>query len=105
MKLIRKIALLSCLACFLYSCSTNKESYLKDFEKFIDKTEKNVKEFSETEWEKAQAEFKEYSETWFEQFKEELTADEKIKVGMLKGKFSSATLKYEAGKLMKQLNN
>ncbi len=91
-----------CLFLFC-QCSMNKDSYLKDFETFISKTEKDYSEMSDQDWEKTLAQFKDYSEKYYEQFKEELDVNEKISISMLKSKFSSCALKRESKKLQEQL--
>lgn len=103
MKLIFKFSLLCFLIILCCQCSMNKESYLKDFEKFVSKTEKNVIDLSDTQWEKVQTEFKAYNEKYYEQFKDQLTANDKIQIGFLKSKFSSFYLKREANKLKEQM--
>ncbi len=81
----------------------NKDSYLKDFEKFITQTEKNCTTLSDPEWEKTQARFNDYTEKYYEQFKEELSVNEKISISILKSKFSTFILKRESKKIQEEM--
>ena len=60
----------------------NKDSYLKDFEKFITQTEKNCTTLSDPEWEKIQARFNDYTEKY---------------------KFSTLILKRESKKIQEEM--
>ena len=55
MKSALKLFIIGCLVLIFCQCSMNKDSYLKDFEKFITQTEKNCTTLSDPEWEKIQA--------------------------------------------------
>ena len=74
----------------------NKDSYLKDFEKFITQTEKNCTTLSDPEWEKIQARFNDYTE-------EELSVNEKKSISILKSKFSTLILKRESKKIQEEM--
>ena len=103
MKPILKI-IFSGLFFFLFcQCSMNKDSYLKDFEQFITKTEKNYTNLSDEEWEKIQTQFTNYTTKYYEQFQDELSVNEKLSVTVLKSKFSSLILKRESKKLQEQM--
>lgn len=52
MKSALKLFIIGCLVLIFCRCSMNKDSYLKDFEKFITQTEKNCTTLSDPEWEK-----------------------------------------------------
>ena len=73
----------------------NKDSYLKDFEKFITQTEKNCTTLSDR--------FNDYTEKYYEQFKEELSVNEKISISILKSKFSTLILKRESKKIQEEM--
>lgn len=51
MKSALKLFIIGCLVLIFCRCSMNKDSYLKDFEKFITQTEKNCTTLSDPEWE------------------------------------------------------
>ena len=87
MKSALKLFIIGCLVLIFCQCSMNKDSYLKDFEKFITQTEKNCTTLYDPEWEKIQARFNDYTEKYYEQFKEELSVNEKISISILKSKF------------------
>ena len=92
MKSALKLFIIGCLVLIFCRCSMNKDSYLKDFEKFITQTEKNCTTLSDPEWEKIH-----------EQFKEELSVNEKISISILKSKFSTLILKRESKKIQEEM--
>lgn len=102
MKSALKLFIIGCLVLIFCRCSMNKDSYLKDFEKFITQTEKNCTTLSDPEWEKIQARFNDYTEKYYEQFKEELSVNEKISISILKSKFSTLILNGRVKKFRKK---
>lgn len=103
MKSALKLFIIGCLVLIFCQCSMNKDSYLKDFENFITKTEKNYSTLSDPEWEKIQIQFNEYAEKYYEQFKEELSVNEKISISILKSRFSTLMLKWESKKIQEEM--
>ena len=103
MKSALKLFIIGCLVLIFCQCSMNKDSYLKDFEKFITQTEKNCTTLSDPEWEKIQARFNDDTEKYYEQFKEELSVNEKISISILKSKFSTLILKRESKKIQEEM--
>ena len=87
MKSALKLFIIGCLVLIFCRCSMNKDSYLKDFEKFITQTEKNCTTLSDPEWEKIQ----------------ELSVNEKISISILKSKFSTLILKRESKKIQEEM--
>ena len=95
MKSALKLFIIGCLVLIFCRCSMNKDSYLKDFEKFITQTEKNCTTLSDPEWEKIQARINDYTE--------ELSVNEKISISILKSKFSTLILKRESKKIQEEM--
>ena len=93
MKSALKLFIIGCLVLIFCQCSMNKDSYLKDFEKFITQTEKNCTTLSDPEWEKIQARFNDYTEKYYE----------KISISILKSKFSTLILKRESKKIQEEM--
>lgn len=76
---------------FVSSClvPTSKESYLENFEKFIETVEKEHENYNEKDWKWTDKQFENFSEEWYDEFSNEMTLKEKLKVKML-------ILKYQA---------
>jgi hypothetical protein len=75
--------------CSLTTCviPTTKESYLKNFERFIIDVEKNGEKFSISDWGWANKRFSKYSGEWYENFQDDLKMEEKIQVTGLKTRY------------------
>mgnify|MGYP006900794200 CR=1 FL=1 len=69
---------------------SNKEWYLRNFEKFVDNVEKNAEEFKPRNWRYANRRYRLYSEKWYEKFRDELTLQEQIRVAGLKIRYTAA---------------
>lgn len=71
----------------LTGCSETKEDYVKDFGEFIEKVNKDSKDYSEDKWKKADAQFKEFSETKYKKYSSELTASELVEITKYKASY------------------
>ena len=80
----------------LQSCES-KQSFMSKFDSFVSETSTNYKNYSETDWAKADTTYahfdKEYSNKWNKDF----TPDEKARFNELKGKYLA--IKVKAGLL------
>ena len=83
-------------SCSLGECA-NKSTYLNSFEFFIEDIEKNSKEFSVRDWERAEEKFKRLTEECYEKFQNELTISEE-------GKIIKYSLKFAFYKLNNELS-
>ncbi len=80
-----------------------KEQYISKFETFISTTEGNYMAYDLDEWKKANTQFEELSETDYGQFEKELTADERLKIDKLIGRYYSFVAKYQAAQVQEKL--
>ena len=71
----------------LTGCSETKEDYVKDFGEFIEKVNKDGKDYSEDKWKKVDAQFKEFSETKYKKYSSELTSEELVEVTKYKASY------------------
>jgi len=90
----------------LNSCeSYQRDSYLGDFNHFIDKIEKKGNSFGEKDWQNADIEFKSLSEDEYEKFKNNLTEEQNSKINDLKGKYYALRIKQGIKEFGKGLKN
>ena len=80
----------------LQSCES-KKSYISKFDEFVSETSTNYKNFSETEWAKADTTFAHFENEYSNKWNKDLTADENTRINELKGKYQA--LKVKAGLL------
>lgn len=80
---MKKYVLAICIACvsLLYSCQPqSKEAYLNEYKQFMQEVGKNGKNYSDSDWQKADDTFKEYSGTYYDLYKEDLSIREQLVV-------------------------
>jgi hypothetical protein len=92
----------SLVICLFTTCfiPTSKESYLKNFERFVSDVEKNGEKFTVSDWRWANKRFSKYCGEWFENFRNDLKMEEKIKVTGLKTRYTIAKSSSRIGQLM-----
>lgn len=91
---IKSILLVAIMTLFTLSgCAKSKDSYVKDFDKFVEKVKTQCSDYSEADWKKADKTFKKYAETQYDKFSSELSNDELIKVTKLKATYAALQLK------------
>ena len=85
------ILLVFCSLLFLNSCQKpeNKDEYLNKFKSFIERVDKYHEDYTKNDWKWADERFKLYSVDWYDEFKDNLTAKEKIEVIALKLEYKS----------------
>jgi hypothetical protein len=88
--------------CSLTTCviPTTKETYLKNFERFISDVEKNGEKFSISDWRWANRRFSKYSGEWYENFQNDLKVEEKMQVAGLKTRYMIAKGNSKLGQYM-----
>jgi hypothetical protein len=88
--------------CSLTTCviPTTKETYLKNFERFISDVEKNGEKFSISDWRWANRRFSKYSGEWYENFQNDLKMEEKMQVAGLKTRYMIAKGNSKLGQFM-----
>ena len=78
------------IALFVFNgCSDSKESYVKDFKKFIQKVEAAGSHYTEEDWKKADEKFQTFTGDCYEKFSSELTIDEQIEITKLKATYAT----------------
>lgn len=78
----------------MVSCQS-KESYLEDFDAFVEKVADECADYSASDWEKADKKFARFSDETYKKFADELTVEEKMEVA--KCQTAYAALKAKAG--------
>lgn len=76
------------------SCSETKESYVKDFTKFIEKVQKESDKYTSADWEKLDKTFEEFAVTKYDKYSPELTADEMFELTKLKAEYITIQAKH-----------
>lgn len=78
----------------LSSCSETKESYVKDFTKFVEKVQADADSFTEADWEKMNKKYMEFAETKYEKYSSELSTDEMFELTKLKAAYLTIQTKH-----------
>jgi len=88
-KVILKSACLLFLVAAFTSCLIpyNKETYLKNFSRFVEDVGKNSEKFSLSDWHYANKRFGKYTGEWYDKYSEKLTMEEKSEVKSLKFRY------------------
>ena len=103
MKNIHYLLLLTLLMT-LSACVHNKESYLADFEKFVDDVEAK-KSISADEMKVIKKKFTTYSEKYYDKFKDSMTGEELEQVTQLQIRYYAALAKKGFNEIMEQLQD
>lgn len=91
------------LAILLFvGCSYTKENYISDFSSFIEDVKTNSSNYSESDWIRVDKQYDEYAGELYEKFKPELTTEEMLTIGKLKGTYAVLKVKKGAGDLFDQ---
>ena len=86
----RLMMFVAVIALFVFNgCSDSKESYVKDFKKFIEKVEAAGSDYTEEDWKKADQKFETFTGDRYEKFSSELTIDEQIEITKLKATYAT----------------
>jgi hypothetical protein len=88
--------------CSLTTCviPTTKETYLKNFERFVKDVENNGEKFTVSDWRWANQRFSKYGGEWYENFQDDLKMEEKIQVTGLKTRYIVAKGNSKFGRFM-----
>lgn len=87
------------------SCNQNKASYLRDFRKFIEKTENNYTSYTVSEWLDTEIEYAEFTGERLEKVKESFNSDENRELAQLKGRFIAIQLKRQSKDLLETVES
>lgn len=91
---MKKYFLVLFVATMLASCQS-KESYIKDFDAFIEKVEQEYADYTTDDWAKADKKFARFSEETYKKFADEFSMDEKKEIAKFQTTY--AALKAKAG--------
>ena len=98
--IVAVISVLSLVSCGVHS----KNSYLKEFESFVDKVE-NTDFDTEAEWNEALKEYERFTTTHYEEYKDKLTEEDLVEIGRLQGRFMKALMTRGAKFIEKNFND
>ena len=65
-----------------------RESYIKNYESFVNEVELNSENFSSNDWSKNDSLFEMYSVNLFNEYESQLSAEERSKINNLTGKYT-----------------
>jgi hypothetical protein len=101
---IGKIILLSAIVIFTTSCfvPSSKESYIRNFERFVKDVEKNGEKFKASDWKWANARFSKYSSDWFEMYRKDMNLEDKMTVSALRARYLAAKGGSKIGKFINE---
>lgn len=101
-KLMMMVAIVALFA--LGSCGDSKESYVKDFTKFVEKVKRDCEDYSADDWKKANEKFEVFVGSRYEKFSSELSMDELVEITKLKATYATLQLKQGASNFKKELD-
>ena len=90
---------------FLFQSCESKKSYISKFDEFVSETSTNYKNFSETEWAKADSTFAHFEKEYSNKWNKDLTPDENAHINELKGKYQALKLKSGIKDIKNELND
>ncbi|EOS18273.1 MULTISPECIES: DUF6565 domain-containing protein [Parabacteroides] len=78
----------------LSGCGESKESYVKDFTKFVEKVQAGADKYSKADWEEVEKKYIEFAETKYDKYSSELSTDEMIGITKLKATYLTIQTKH-----------
>lgn len=72
------------------ACKPTSKSYIRHFQNFVEKIEKNGASYTDEQWDKADTEFVRFLDERFKEVKEKLTTEDKKMVGELAARYIKA---------------
>ncbi len=88
----------------LASCAPQtKESYLQDYQDFMQDVKEHYDTYSQKDWEEKDEKFKKFSEEWYEEYKEDLTWKEQLRLGKYAIQYNVYKLGGKSGKSLEEL--
>lgn len=89
---MKKILVLA-LSLFILSACESKDSYMSDFESFIEKVQDKADQYSESDWKKADDQFSKYTGSIYEKYAAELSTEEKLEIAKFQTAYAAARAK------------
>ena len=96
MKRIGSIAIV--LSLFTACNPFSKEEYLTDYKQFVDEVSTNAKNYSESEWQRANEKYARFNNEYYNKFKDDFTLQEKMRIASYKIQYNAVKAGHEAGK-------
>lgn len=88
-----KKVLMACLAMILMVSCQTKDSYLKDFNAFVEDVKAESAEYTEEDWQKVDDKFTKFSTELYTKFEEELSVEEKAEIVKLQAVYAGVKVK------------
>lgn len=89
---------------FILACTPrSKETYLKQYATFIERTSSECITYNDVNWKKADKDFQKFSQDWYYEFKDELTWKEAIKVESYKLEYNILKVSNNASGIIENL--
>ena len=93
---------------FVGGCKETKDTYLKDFQKFVEKVEANSANYTEADWQKADEKYKAFTGEEYDKYKNELSTPDLLKITKMKATYitlhGATYLKNSLDKALKDSN-
>lgn len=90
----------------LSSCGESKDSYIKDFTKFVEKVQADEEKYSKDDWKEVEKKYIEFAETKYDKYSSELSTDEMISLTKLKATYLTIQTKHGIiNNILKEGNN
>lgn len=98
--------LLSLLSLVIGSCHReSKDTFISNLNEFIGEVESNATDYSDADWEVANAQFQDFNENQLSMWEETMTPSEKAKVNELIGKYQAMQIKRGLHNLKNKIEN
>lgn len=97
---MKKLFFLLFLLVAVTACGQTKQSYLADFEKFVNDIKHSAEQYKDSDWVKADHQFADFKET-YKKHSNELTAAEKTEIAKLDSAYTALKIK-KVGNEMKE---
>lgn len=81
-----KFLMIIFISVLMFSCLVpmSKESYLQNFEKFVERVKKNHQNYNAKDWKYADSVYDKYCNNWYRKYEDDFTVQEKLEVVKLK---------------------
>ena len=81
------------LSAFLLTACESKDSYMNDFESFIEKVQEKSDSFTESDWKKADDQFSKFTGSSYEKYAAELSNEEKLQIAKFQTIYAASKAK------------
>ncbi len=89
---MKKVLVLA-LSLFILTACENKDSYMKDFNSFIENVQNKSDQFSESDWKKADDQFSKFTGSTYTKYAEELSMEEKLAIAKYQATYAAMRAK------------